>query len=148
MWGTQRETKGFIEKPDRLELQITPERDAEGTLEGNSHRGAALPLSYLLAFEVVFPSWWTTCWDRAAQLFADQFVKRKLSPCDSSQAHVSKPSGDWTVGTQGSQEQGRSGLGRGHSDAGVVTHLLSSYCVLSPELGSRAVSINPDLVLA
>lgn len=149
MWGTQRETKGFIEKPDRLELQTTPERDAEGTLEGDSHRDAALPLGQLLAFEVVFPSWWTTCWNRAVQPFANQLVERKLSPCDSDQARVSKLSGDWTAGTQGSQGQGRSDLGRGHSDAGVITqHLLSTCCVLSTEFSLGAVNINPNLVPA
>ena len=57
-WGTSRGDKRVHWKA-RQAWTISHKR--EGTPEGDSHRGAALPLGHLLAFGVVFSSRWTTC---------------------------------------------------------------------------------------
>lgn len=57
-WGTSRGDKRVHWKA-RQAWTISHKR--EGTPEGDSHRGAALPLGHLLTFEVVFSSRWTTC---------------------------------------------------------------------------------------
>ena len=63
---------------------------------------------------------------------------------------MSKLSGDWTVGTQGSQGQGRSGLERGHSGGGgghplFIEHLLFAKHQVSFEGCKHKPRLSPGI---